>query len=264
MDNDNTSGPDPKKDKNAGPGRTIIAVIVSIIFIVAVLSIIMFTGIIDKDDGDSDDENGEDDKNGDDNGDDDGGGDNGDGDSNGKDMIKVITAMDGKKKADEIAHSWDSHPDLQKVRGYEGDPSKIYLDGYEWVDEYDVNTIDDNQTGDGKCTAWEYEYFPVYGDIYSRLHVLVFANGSSIKWEERLEGSASNDSLSGWQLDSDSAASIAKTLGLYNNLSSDHSNDKYTFYELRPGLWEITLNDISEYTRIQIDEPTGEIIYHYP
>lgn len=239
----------PKQQQNRA-GLKIIAVVSVVLILIIAALLIGFGG----------DEN-ENTKNGDDNGHNDNGDNGGNGD---KDVIKYTTALGGKSQADSAALAWDASAALAHVRGFEGAAYRIDRDEWAWVSVYKIPTDKDETAGDGKCIAWEYEYFPATGDLYNRLHVLVFGNGTVIQWEANLTGAATSSTLAGWDLDSTGATEIAKTLELYNNITSSNSNRKYTYYELWPNYWEITTDDGSDYIRIQIDETKDEMIYHYP
>ena len=237
------SSPGQQQTQNRGGAGKIITVIVVVIIVVLALLLIAFNGGDDDNDADE----------------------NGDGDkSNDKDAIKYITAMGGKSQADAAAAAWNDSAKLQHVRGFEGSPYRIDRDEWDWVSDYGVPTGKDESIGDGRCMVWEYEYFPEAGDLFDHFHVLVFGNGTVISWEEYLSGSVNNQTLEEWDLDSIDVAGMAKTLSLYNNITTKDSVEKYVYYELRPYFWELNCDDGTDYIRIQVDEQSEEIIYHYP
>jgi hypothetical protein len=231
-----------------GSGRAVVAIIVIVVVIIAIIAGFIITQSGSDDDDEKDNKNGE----------------NGGGKNGGNDVIKYITALGGKAQADSAANTWNTSAVLQHVRGFSGSPNKIDREEWSWVSKYKIPTEKDDTIGDGRSMVWEYEYFPETGDIFERFHVLVFGNGTIIQWEERLSDSANSDTLSDWDLDSTGAADLAKTLSLYNNITSRDSSQKYVYYELWPYYWELNCDDGVEYIRIQIDEQVKEIIYHYP
>jgi hypothetical protein len=191
---------------------------------------------------------------------------NGDGDENNGDDKKLkgkyLTAKEGKTEADEVALEWNENAVLQKVRGYEGDPIFIFQDDWEWVEDYNVDTGNDEVIGDGKCVAWEYEYFPEDGDLFDRLLVIVASNGTVTSWEPDRASSANSGTLNSmWNYDSHEAVEIAKTKSYVVNITKNAGEFTYGFYEIRPGIWDISFSNKTAYTPIHIDDETGEITY---
>jgi hypothetical protein len=229
-------------------GRAAVVIVVIVVMLIVILAGFILTLGGDDDDDDGNGKNGN----------------NGKGNNSDNNAIKYITALGGKAQADKAANTWDESAALQHVRGFSGSPDGIDREEWGWVSKYKIPTEKDDTIGDGRCMVWEYEYFPENGDIFERLHVLVFGNGTIIQWEERLSESANSDTLSDWELDSTSAADMAKTLSLYNNITNRESTQKYVYYELWPYYWELNCDDGVEYIRIQIDEQAKEIFYHYP
>jgi hypothetical protein len=191
---------------------------------------------------------------------------NGNGDENNGDDKKLkgkyLTAKEGKVSADEEALKWNENALLQDVRGFEGNPIYIFQDDWEWVEDHNVDTETDEVIGDGKCVAWEYEYYIDGGDLFDRFHVIVFANGTVVTWESEKSGSASGGTLNKmWNHDSNEAVEIAKTLNYITNITSNADEFTYGFYEIRPDIWDISFSNKTAYTPIHIDDETGEITY---
>jgi hypothetical protein len=238
------SAPAQPRENKTGAGKIVIVIIIAAILILAVLLIALSGG--DSEDDDNDD--GENGKNG----------------KKDQEGIKYITAIGGLSQADAAAKTWDASAKLQHVRGFEGPSYKIDREEWDWVSDYGIPTEKEERFGDGRCMVWEYEYFPEDGDLFHRFHVLVFGNSTVLTWEEQATGSVNTDTLSDWSLDSTGVTDIAKTLGLFNNITERDSAMTYVYYELWPYYWELNCDDGIDYIRIQVDERAGEIIYHNP
>jgi hypothetical protein len=173
----------------------------------------------------------------------------------------VMTAKEGKAVADGIANSWRSDSILSGILGFEGHEYLASGPDWQWVDDY-VDTSADTIVGDGKTVAWRFIYIESEVDSEKELNVIVFANGTTMKWEE--------DSSSTWNipqvnLDSDEVCNIAKDVEAFSEFV-DRQRDKATFkIELSPVSleWKIGYNDDTiGYGVVEILDANGNIEHH--